>query len=115
VAQALPAVQVAQAPLTQSLLSPQGVPSRAFAPSWQVRPSAPQAIRPSLQGALGFVSHVSAIGQADPSCAPASKLPELTAASTISPIWSGVRPSVQPAVRQHTPIVTDALLICSQL
>jgi len=31
------------------------------------------------------------------------------------PIWSGVRPSVQPGVRQQTPIVTDALLICSQL
>jgi hypothetical protein len=80
-----------------------------------VRPSAPQVIRPSLQGAPGFVSHISAIGHADPSCGPASKLPEPTAASTMPPIWSGVRPSVQPGVRQQTPIVTDALLICSQL
>jgi hypothetical protein len=71
--QARPAMQALQTPLKQSLFVSHAVPSRAFAPSSQTRPSAVQAMRPTLQGAFGFVSHVSAIGQAEPSCAPASK------------------------------------------
>src|SRR5215510_12514711 len=81
----------------------------------QVVPSAPQTTRPTLQGAWGFVSHVSAVEQPAVSCGPASKLPELTAASTMPLTWSGVRLSVQPGVRQQTPMFTDAALTCSQL
>src|SRR6185369_2017359 len=75
VAQDDPAEQALQVPLMQSLSPlPHIVPSRASAPSSQVRPSVPQTIRPSLHGAPGFVVHASSIGQADPSCGLASKL-----------------------------------------
>jgi hypothetical protein len=114
VAQGDPAEQALQTPLAQSWLLPQGVPSLALAPSSQVRPSAPQTIRPSRHGAFLLVVHAS-VGHADPSCGPASKLPELTAASTMLLICSGVRPFAQPGMRQQTPIVTDAESICSQL
>lgn len=86
VAQAIPGMQTLHVPLTHSMLLPQGVPSFAFAPSSQVIPSAPQTTRPTLQGAPGFVSHVSAVEHPDASCGPASKWPELTAASTMPPI-----------------------------
>jgi hypothetical protein len=115
VAQAAPAMHALQAPLKQSLLLPHGVPSRAATPSWQLGPSAPQTIRPTLHGAPGFVSHACAVEHPAVSCAPASKLPELTAASTMSPTWLGVRLSVQPGVRQQTPMFTEAELTRSQL
>jgi len=87
VAQESPAMQALQVPLTQSMALPQGVPSLAFAPSSQVIPSAPQTMRPTLQGPPGFVSHTWAIPvpHPDASCGPASKCPELTAASTMPP------------------------------
>jgi hypothetical protein len=85
VAQAAPVMQALQAPLKQSLLLPQGVPSRAATPSSQVWPSAPHTIRPTLQGAPGLVAHACAAEHPEASCGPASKLPELTAASTMSP------------------------------
>jgi len=78
-------MQALHVPLTHSMALPQGVPSLAFAPSSQVIPSAPQTMRPTLQGPPGFVSHVWAIPHPDASCGPASKWPELTAASTMSP------------------------------
>jgi hypothetical protein len=115
VAQATPGEQLVHAPATQSLLDPHGVPSRASAPSSQVMPSAPQTTRPTLQGAPGFVSHACAAEHPAVSCGPASKLPELTAASTMPPTWSGVRPSVQPGMRQQMPMFTDAELTCSQV
>jgi hypothetical protein len=55
VAQAVPAVQTLQTPLTQSLSAAQDVPSLAFGPSLQVRLSAPHSIRPSRQGKPGLV------------------------------------------------------------
>jgi len=115
VAQATPAMQALHVPLKHSMLLPQAVPSRAAMPSSQVGPSAPHAIRPTLQGAPGLVSHACAIGHPAVSWGLASKLPELTAASTMPPTWSGVRPSVQPGTLQQTPMVTDAELTCSQV
>jgi len=85
VEQASPGVQATHAPPTHSLLDPHAVPSRASMPSAQVMPSAPQTTRPTLQGAPGFVSHACAIEHPAVSWGPASKLPELTAASTRPP------------------------------
>src|SRR5262249_41730769 len=115
VAQTAPVIQALQVPLKQSLLLPHGVPSRAATPSSQVGPSAPHTTRPTLQGAPGFVSHACAAEQPDASRGVASKLPELTAASTMPPTWSGVKPSEQPGVRQQTPMFTDAVLTRSQV
>src|SRR5499427_4842321 len=108
-------MQALQVPEKQSMLLPHAVPSRAAIPSSQVLPSAPQTTRPTLHGAPGFVSQASAIEHPAASCTPASKWPELTAASTMPLIWSGVRPSVHPGVLQQTPMFTDAELICSQV
>src|SRR5436189_4884463 len=108
-------MQALQVPEKQSMLLPHAVPSRAGMPSSQVLPSAPQTTRPTLHGAPGLVSHGSAIEHPAVSCGPASKWPELTAASTMPPIWSGVRLSVHPGIRQQTPMFTDAELICSQV
>jgi hypothetical protein len=85
VAQAIPAMQAAHAPLMQSMLLPHGVPSRALSPSLHVRPSAPHVTRPPRQGAPGLVPQVSCVEQVDPSAPPSSR-PEPTAASTMPPI-----------------------------
>jgi len=80
-------MQALHVPLTHSMALPQAVPSFAFAPSSHVIPSAPQTMRPTLQGPPGFVWHAWAIPvpHPDASCGPASKWPELTAASTMPP------------------------------
>jgi hypothetical protein len=115
VSQASPAMQALQTPLKQSMLVPHDVPSLAFTPSSQLGPSAPQTMRPTLQGAPLLVSQICADEHPAVSCGPASKLPELTAASTMPATWSGDRLSVQPGVRQQTPMFTEAAFTCSQL
>ena len=107
-------MQMLQAPLTHNMLLPHGVPSRAFAPSLHARLSEPHSIRPSTQGAPGLVVHASAT-QVGASATPPSTMPAPTAASTMPPIWSGVRLSAQPGVRQQTPTATDASATASHV
>jgi hypothetical protein len=82
VVHAIPAVQTLHVPLMQSMLLPHAVPSRAFGPSLHARLLEPHSMRPSRQGAPGFVVHVSST-HVEPSAAPPSTTPDDTPASTM--------------------------------